>query len=158
MGDRRSGRAGLYSPGHVRHLPTAILVLWLLAGLGLLAVSGRHRLAGDAALSGHDAAARRAACWQRPGDEELYRGLERLALDLKSPAHPELERVLFAASPRSGGLLPLAHHLCFPVQVIETARAGRSRAELAAEARQRGAELVLFLDPDGRWQTLEAAP
>jgi len=135
----------------------AILVLWLLSGLALLATSGRGRLMDDAALRGLDAAPRRAACWQRAGDEELFRGLERLALKLKSPAYPGLERVLFAAGPRSGSLAPLAHHLCYPVQVVETARAGRDRAALAAEAQERGAGLVVFLDTDGAWQAMEAA-
>lgn len=139
----------------MRHLPTAILALWLLAGLALLAVSGRERLLADAAMAGADAAARRAASWHRPEEAELYRGLERLALELKSPDRAPLDRVLFAAGPRSGAFLPLAHHLFFPVQVVAASRAGRDRDALLREAAARGAGLVVYLDPDGRWQTLE---
>ena len=141
----------------MRHLPTAILVLWLLSGLALLAVSGRERLTADAALAGADAALRRAICWQHPEEAGIYRELEGLARTLKSPAFPQLERVLFAASPRSGSFVPLAHHLFFPLQVLETPRAGRSRETLLDEATARGAGMVILLDPEGRWQTLEAA-
>ncbi len=138
----------------MRNLPTAILGLWLAAGLVLLAWLGRHRLAEDGALAGASAAEQRAAAWLRAEEAVRFRAAEELAARWKA-LDPPPERVLFAPGPLDGNFGPLLQHLAHPVQVVVEPRARRDRAEMLLAASREGADLLVFADRERNWQTVE---
>ena len=107
----------------------------------------------DFGLRGAPVGARRAAAWDDEPGAARYEDAAVLLARLREEGH---ERLLFPVGPRSAPFAPLAHHLFFPGQVLESPRSKRSRSELVSEATERGASVVLLLDPAGDWVAVPA--